>query len=695
MLEAEGRLKKLTSVWLRKIEQARIAREPFRKTADICRNFYQGSCGFMWEEGFRNKYFANLPAPRFKLTIAKAFELVAITAPSLYWDYPGRTARPYARLNIQPDVFGDPNDPAVQQAYNDFIQRYESQRRVNSTRCSLMEQYLNYSQREQPNGGLVAESRLAITEALITGRGCLWTESYKYPGSERVLTRSVFDSCLRLFIDPQCTKPNLSDCGWIARQHIDDYWDVERRFNLPEGSLKNATSASVVGSADSVDFGNSTRDEYHTLKMAAGGNENKIVWYEIFSRVGVGTRLERFDDALHQAFETVVGDFAYICVAKNVNFPLNFPPSTVNEGDDAIRAALDWPVPIYRDNRWPVSILDFYEAASGPWPLAPVAMGLGELIFLNVIMSCLCDRVYMNSRNIWAVLKEAGDDIMRQIKSDDFNLVLELNGQIHQNVKELVSMIESPPVNFDVFRMIDYVSMLFDKRTGLSDSLYGMNVGGKVARTAADINFKEAATSVRPDWMARRVEDWQTSVANIERIYAGWSVQGKDLVPLFGPDAAQLWDSLISDEDPEVYVREMNMTVEANSIRKPNKFRDNENLARLAQYLIPELSRVAQQGDPSALNAFIKSLGDAMEQDVTEWLVPTPPPPPQQQPEMPPPQEMMPEQQMQEMPPEMEQMPPEAMMPEQMPVEAGPDIPMSPELMAAMEQLPPEMLMEF
>lgn len=256
-------------------------------------------------------------------------------------------------------------------------------------------------------------------------------------------------------------------------------------------------------------------------------------------------------------------------------------------------------------------------------------------------------------------------------------------------------MIESPPVNFDVFRMIDYVSMLFDKRTGLSDSLYGMNVGGKVARTAADINFKEAATSVRPDWMARRVEDWQTSVANIERIYAGWSVQGKDLVPLFGPDAAQLWDSLISDEDPEVYVREMNMTVEANSIRKPNKFRDNENLARLAQYLIPELSRVAQQGDPSALNAFIKSLGDAMEQDVTEWLVPTPPPPPQQQPEMPPPQEMMPEQQMQEMPPEMEQMPPEAMMPEQMPVEAGPDIPMSPELMAAMEQLPPEMLMEF
>jgi len=411
-----------------------------------------------------------------------------------------------------------------------------------------MEQYLSYAQREQPNGGLIAESQLAITEALITGRGCLWTEKYQFPGSERVLTRSVFDSCLRLFIDPQCTKPNLSDCGWIGRQHIENYWDVERRFDLPAGSLSRyARNVGVAGA-----------------KNSAYATSNKIIWYEIYSKVGVGTRLDDFDSTLHEAFEQTVGDFAYLAVAKGVPFPLNFPPSTAELGDDEIRRALDWPVPIYRDGRWPVSLLDFYEASSGPWPLAPIGMGLGELIFLNVMMSCLCDRVYQNSRNIWAVLKEAGDDVIGKLKSNEFNIIVELNGMAHQNINELVTMLQSPAINYDVIRMLEYVSMSFDKRTGLTEALYGMNVGGKVARTAADINFKEAATSIRPDWMSRKVEAWQTNRANVERIYAGWNVRGQDLVPLFGPEGAQLWDELIANEDPEIYVREMAMTIEAN-----------------------------------------------------------------------------------------------------------------------------------
>lgn len=688
MLEIRGRLEKLTSVWLNRIEQARKAREPFRQTADICRNFYQGTCGFMWDDSFRNKFFSNLPAPQFKMTIAKAFELVSVFGPSLYWDYPGISARPYARLDIQPEALGDPSDPATMQRYQEFMMRYEMNRNRNKTRCSLMEQYLSYAQREQPHGGLIAESQLAITEALITGRGCLWTENYQFPGSDRVLTRSVFDSCLRLFIDPQCTKPNLSDCGWIARQHIDNYWDVERKFNLPSGSLAKYSRNVGISGADANEVSQGGRDEYHPVKNSTYATSNKIIWYEVFSKVGVGTRLEEFDTNLHEAFEATVGDFAYVAVAKGIPFPLNFPPSTVEMGDDEIRRALDWPVPVYRDSRWPVSLLDFYEAASGPWPLAPIGMGLGELIFLNVMMSCLCDRVYQNSRNIWAVLKEAGDDIISKLKSNEFNIIVELNGMAHQNIKELVTMLEAPAVNYDVIKMIEYVSQSFDKRTGLTEALYGLNVGGKVARTAADINFKEAATSIRPDWMARKVEAWQTSRANVERIYAGWNVRGSDLIPLFGPEGAQLWDELIAMEDPEVYVREMAMTIEANSIRKPNKFRDNENLTRIAQYLLPQLNQIAAMGNPGPLNAFIRSMGDAMEQDVTEWLIPQTAPPQPEQPQQDPqamPQEPMPEQ----MP--MEEMPMEEMAPPE-PMSQGGDIP--PDVLAMLEGLPPEALME-
>jgi len=673
MLEIRGRLERLVGVWLNRIEQARKAREPFRSTADICRNFYQGTCGFMWDDTFRNKFFSNLPAPQFKMTIAKAYEYVAIYGPSLFWDCPGITARPYARLEIMPEALGDPADPMTAQRYQQFMASYEQNRNRNKTRCSLMEQYLSYAQREQPNGGLAAESQLAIVEALITGRGCLWTENYQFPGSDRVLTRSVFDSCLRLFIDAQCTKPNLSDCGWIARQHVENYWDVERRFNLPTGSLARYSRNVGISGAEVNEVSQSGKDEYHPMKLNGNSTSNKIIWYEIFSKVGVGTRLEDFDSSIHEAFESTVGDFAYLAVAKGIPFPLNFPPSTAEQSDDEIRRALDWPVPVYRDGRWPVSLLDFYEAASGPWPLAPIGMGLGELIFLNVIMSCLADRVYMNSRNIWAVLKEAGDDIISKIKSNEFNIVLELNGMVHNNIQELVSMIQTPALNSDVIKIIEFISDSFDKRTGLVDIMYGMS--SKVARTAADVNFKESTTSLRPDWMSRKVEAWQTHRANVERIYAGWNVRGQDLIPLFGPEGAQLWDELIAMEDPEVYVREMSMTVEANSIKKPNKFRDNENLTRIAQYLLPSLNEIAAMGNPTPLNAFIKSLGDAMEQDVTDWLIPpmAPPPPP-------------------EAPVDPAQQQPEQEPEQQPPMEQGGDIP--PDVMALLNGTPPEAMME-
>ncbi len=42
-------------------------------------------------------------------------------------------------------------------------------------------------------------------------------------------------------MDPDCRKPNLSDATWIARQHIEPYWVVERRFGYKDGELKSAT----------------------------------------------------------------------------------------------------------------------------------------------------------------------------------------------------------------------------------------------------------------------------------------------------------------------------------------------------------------------------------------------------------------------------------------------------------------------
>jgi hypothetical protein len=606
--------------WLKSIKRAEESKKPFTEVGEMCRQFFSGSVGFMWDDKFRNKHLKNIQAPRFRVTIAKAFELVAIFGPSLFWRYPGRTIKSREIFQPDPSLFGDPEDPAVQQILQQVQAELQQEAVARTTRDKLMSLYLNYSQREQPGGGLKCDGQYAVTEALVKGRGVLWTEAYKFPGSERVLTGSFFDSVDNLFIDPSSVRPNLTDCHWIARKHVQQYWEVERRFKLPAGSLRGKATRM---SADAVSHG-------ETVAKSGNGEIRKdlITWYEVFSKGGVGTRNEGILDSMHSAFEDVIGDFAYICVCQGVDYPLNAPPAFMDQAtDEDVLEAFDWPVPYYKDGKWPCSILDFYPNPNSCWPLAPMAMGLGELIFLNTMMSVLCERTYESSRLIVAAIKGAASEAVQKIRSGGMKEIIEIEAGALNNfggINNLIQVLQMPEMGFDLFRMINMVSAMFDKRTGLSELLYGMNPGGAASRTAADINVKSEMASVRPEYMSQQVEEWQTEVANLERIAAGWSVIGEDIKPLLGNVGAEFWDRLISGEDPEVFVREMRCTVEANSIRKPNKVRDNENINRISQFLFPELSKHAQiTGDTVPINNFISDLGVAMDQDTNRWAIPS------------------------------------------------------------------------
>lgn len=627
MSEFTGLLNGVVKEWGRRVTSARETRKDFMRTAAICTNFFQGSNGFMWDSAFRQKFFSSLPAPDFKVTLNKAFELVAIVGPSLFWEYPGRVIKGLDDFDITAEALGDPSDPAIQQMLDAMMADRTAAKNRSKTSSSLMEKYLNYSQREQPYGGLRKQARMAITEALVTGRGVLQVEPYKFPGSDRVLTQAKYLPVSRLFIDPDCKMPDLSDCTWIAIQHVDPHWEVERKFGLETDYLRGKCSR-----LSQEDVAKSEFDDL-TLARKFGSTHDLVIWYEVFSKCGVGTRGKSHSLPLNEAFESVVGDYAYVCFTSGLNEPLNFQESMLELGDQEIKKAFAWPTPYYMDHLWPVSLLDFYPSTTGPWPIAPMAPGIGHLIFMNVTVSALCSRVYHSSRNLVAVLKSATDDVMKKIRGGEFNEFIELNPNVNRNINELVSFLQNPPVNYDVFQILDRVGQMFDKAVGLTDTLYGLHAGGKVSRTAADANIRQEAVNVRPDDMAKCVEDWMTETANIERICAGWHVQGGGVQPLFGDVGAMLWDTLIVNGDPELFVRQMDCTVESNSIRRPNKARDNENLSRFTQYMLPALQGYAMQtGNYEPFNAFIKSMGRAMEQDTTEWMLPSmqaPPPNPQ------------------------------------------------------------------
>ena len=86
-------LRPLTAAWIEVIDHARKKRRGFDGVAQQCTAFFQGGAGFMWDAEFRSKFMGNCGRPRFFVTIQKAFELVALFGPTLYWQNPAQRRR--------------------------------------------------------------------------------------------------------------------------------------------------------------------------------------------------------------------------------------------------------------------------------------------------------------------------------------------------------------------------------------------------------------------------------------------------------------------------------------------------------------------------------------------------------------------------------------------------------------------------
>lgn len=615
----------LVKIWTSAIKAAEEAKAGFTKTGEICSSFFTGAMDAMWDDNFRNRFLGGLPTPQFRLTLNKTFELTSIVGPALMWANPGRQVSIGPKLKIDPTVipvlYGlDPNTPEGQQAAQQWAMEQANDEAVAEATAAIMAQYLNYAQREQPGGGLQVDSRLAVIDALIKGRGVLRTDAYRPYGADYELTGSFRIDVDDLFIDPNCTRGNLSNAKWIAIRHRDPHWQVERQFGWPPGSLKGKGASSLTHMGSQLRQSN-VRQGKHKIPVNIN---DMVVWYEIFSLCGVGTRFNGSGaQEWHQAFEDNVGDEAYLCICPGVNELLNFRNADASAIElDKLKAKLDWPIPYYKDARWPIAPLDFWDNPKSCWPIATVSAGLGQLVIMNVILCSIADRTYRDSLDKVAISSVLDDNARAKLLSLKHE-VIELNPAAGEKIDQFLSYVQRPQMNFDVWRILEEMSLSFDKAVGLMELMYGLNPGGKVSRSAADANIKGDAVGVRPEFMAARVEEWQSNVANNERIAAGNNVGGRGLVPLLGKSGAMLWEKLITQADPQVYLREMRCQVEAGSTRRPNKVREAQNMQQVSAFLLPVAQWYAgTTGNTTPLNKLIEAVGDSIEQDTTDWMMP-------------------------------------------------------------------------
>src|SRR5215831_314031 len=333
------------------------------------------------------------PEPDFKVSINKTFEFVSIFGPALYYENPVRTVKPRVPASIPADFFSDVETWAA-------LMRQEDLRiRMDGLRGVLLESYLNWTPREF---GLDRESRLAIDEALIKGRGTLWVELYRPPGSPIKVVKSQWESVDDFLIDPDAT--GLRDATWIARRRCQPTWLVERDYGLRRGSVRgNCESLDTRAMIGAGPDASSLEGPDWPYERKRGLTNDLVVFYQVWSKMGLGGRLWN-QPASYRAATDVFGDYCYLVLADAHPFPFNCPPDVSSDpsfGRDprAVFARFAWPTPFWYDDGWPVQVLDFHAQHRCTWPLPHLRSGMGELKFLQWVWSFLMGHIRTTTRD--------------------------------------------------------------------------------------------------------------------------------------------------------------------------------------------------------------------------------------------------------------------------------------------------------
>lgn len=608
-------LKPLCQSWLEKLELAgrHGHRQKWKEVADEVLLFYSKSAAAMWEPTYTKKFWKGVKAPKFRITINKAYEYVAVFGPNLIWDIPHRTVKPKRLPEIPPELFQ--GDEQLQQS----VQAQLQQEGMGDTiRAHLLQQWLNYTPREMPGGGLESHNELAVLDALLMGRGALWPQLYSFPGSPRTITGCFHRSPQDLLIDPDAK--SVYRAKWIALRHIEPHWEVERRFKLPPGSLKNKSTLET-----SWHYAELQSKAGSTADRAAGKSNDLVIWYEIWSKMGPGSRHTSIPSLIKDQLEETVGDYAYLAICPDCPYPLNSPTDKLRNGAGEAEVVSDyeWPVAFWKDDRWPVELLDFYADPESSWPVPPLAPALGELKFLNFLIPWLCNRIYSSSRDFWAVLGSKFDEYKAILDEGEDQVVFPMAPGETDDIRTQIMALQQPETRADAWKIVELVMSLFDKRTGLTEFAYGMNEQGTQDRTAETTKARAAAVGVRPEHMQKKVVGWQSRVAAMEGYLAQRFVTGQDVAPHMGGIGAQLWDQYVSSQNDEDLFRQMQFEISAASIRRPNRDKNLADLNELSDRYLPLLQSYGElSGDYSPVNGLLKLFGSLHDMDMTEVMIP-------------------------------------------------------------------------
>lgn len=598
-------LQSVIGAWLEKIKLGHKKKaERFGMEAEEGMRFFTGPYDFLYTKGaslsdrhFRQTRtdddFDEIPPPQFQMTYNKSAELVQLFGPVLYHRNPIRQVNPREQP-VPPQALLQmaAQNPQFGFMMQQLLMQAASQKAIDETRATLIQHLLNYT----PNAlDLKTESRWGIDEGLIKGAGYLWTETYRPPGAANMMVGSFHDTADNLIKDPDAT--GNRNMRWCARRRTEPVWFTERKFGLPVGSIKGNMESY------SQQAGVSAAGSTGTYWRAVGETSDMITYWEIYSKCGLGGRLSGTNDWSQTSLE-VFGDYCYLAICEGYAYPLNVPQQLWQlpyaQAVKEISRRVAWPTPFWADDAWPFAELAFHSIPNDPWPMSHLSPAMGELKFLNWMFSYLAGKIRITSRDFIVIAEGAGDDLKQTLlHGQDFELI-KLKQSHGKAIQDVVQFLQHPQFNGDVWKVIEAVANNFDRRTGLTELMYGQSA--RQLRSASEATLKHDAMSVRPDEMANKVEDWMAQAARLEALASRWHLKGKDVAPVMGPVGESLWNMFVVPSNPAEILYQLEYRIEAGSARKPNKERDAANYEKAMQVMGPFLQQAAMAGFPDPWN---------------------------------------------------------------------------------------------
>jgi len=497
----------------------------------------------------------------------------------------------------------------------------------------LAETWLNYIQRaNDPQGH---ERQLAEIEALSKGMGVLWHALEEGPYGP--VPVSSWGSVDDYYCDPSCIRDR--DAGFIVRRRRRSVWQMSQEWGYDPEMLRGRFHDYISDAATNVQgrlYGTVAKEEDRDI----------CTYFEIWSRQGIGKYLPdtegEFKDLAAVLDES--NHNAFVAVMPGMKHPLNLRPEVIEEGADAIRREIEWPLALHedRENPWPCTRLRFYADTESPYAVSPQQEGLPHQEFIDNTFAWMENRLAVSGRDITLLADSLPDEVELAITEGADHTAVKVPDELLAKFEHLIRHVDFPNVTRDAWDMLAAAERAYEEAVGIDPRMIGMQ-GNHQERSATASDIRDERQMARPEQFRQAVREFESRTAAKEAQISRLYVQPQTVSPLFGeepPDfedetsferspLSWFWGAMFNTKNPAAACADYGYTVEAGAGQRKNRQQQIDQARLIMDRFLPQVTTWAQQGMPDQYNKTLAVLAELLEQPVLNQLRITAPQPPQ------------------------------------------------------------------